>query len=89
MNRHKQVLEIGRTVLGRGCDYSEANKLTRRIKYHCCRATEERLRDLRNTLNAAGLGDVEVKATNVYSPYAGVLQGASITLLVPINWFDE
>lgn len=88
MNRHKQVLAIGRAVLGRGCDYSEPNTLTRRIKYYNMRATEERITALRVALDANGFTAVQVKAVNSF--YNGaIICHASITLLVPIAWKDE
>ena len=88
MNRHKQVLAIGRSIVGRGCNYSEANKLTRRIKYWgCVKNVDEKIAQLRTALDAAGLNDVQIrKATRWYNSeqfYAG------INLYEPVTWFTE
>lgn len=88
MNRHKQVLQIGRAVLGRGCNYSEPNMLTRRIKYYGLKATPERLAALRAVLNCSGLNEVVVKATANDSCY-GSTPDYSITLFEPKAWFTE
>jgi len=88
MNRHKQVLTIGRSIIGRGCDYSEANKLTRRIKWYGAQATAERMTALRKALDAAGLNEVVVEATASDNCY-GRTPGYSITLFEPKAWFTE
>lgn len=90
MNRHKQVLAIGRGIVGRGCDYSEANKNTRRIKWYGARATTEKLTALRTALNAAGLNEVVVKGGKCcYASCGGVHDNYSIVLLEPKAWFTE
>ena len=90
MNRHKQVLAIGRSIVGRGCDYSEANRLTRRIKYYGAHATAERLAALRKALDAAGLYEVVVKGGDcTYGSCGGTHYNYSTVLLVPIAWFTE
>lgn len=90
MNRHKQVLAIGRSIVGRGCNYSEANTLTRRIKYYGARATAEKLTALRTALDAAGLNEVVVKGGECcYASCGGTHDNYSIVLLEPVAWFTE
>ncbi len=87
MNRHKQVLEIGRSVLGVGCNYSELNSTQRRIKYYLCEATVEKMDMLRTCLDAAGLHKVIVEATDSYRN--GMPRyNANITLRIPRHWCE-
>ena len=88
MNRHKQVLEIGRDVICQGCDYSEPNALTRRIKYFGVGDARKKAEHVREVLDAAGLNEVQVKVCNYYH-YNGTILDYSIILLEPIAWFNE
>ena len=85
MNKHKLVLEIGRTVIGTGCTYSELNSTQRRIKYYLCQATAEKMKTLRDTLDANGLNKVIVEATDSYRN-GQAWYNSSITLRIPRHW---
>lgn len=87
MNKHKLVLEIGRTVLGQGCNYSELNRTQRRIKYYLCEATVEKIKALRDTLDANGLNEVIVEATDSYR-HGQAWFNSSITLRIPREWSE-
>lgn len=88
MNRHKQVLAIGRKVVGRGCNYSEANKRMRRVKYWRVANVQDKMVILRAVLDAAGLTEVLVKSATL-SHYNGVIDNYGINLYVPLAWGNE
>lgn len=85
MNKHKQLLKIGREVIGHGCMYSEySGPGRRRIAYHCGNRNGEHAQ-LVLAIRAAGFGP-EVNVINANTTQSG---WPMIRILYPAEFRDD
>ncbi len=83
MNKHQHVLAIATNVIGHHCDYSEARKGYRRVKYHNTVVNAKVIATLRRRFKAAGLSEVNVSVVNAARWWGNI---ASIVLQVPHSY---
>ena len=85
MNRHKQLLTIGREAIGYGCKYSEHSSCgRRRIGYACANRNGE-FEKLVTAVKAAGFGS-EVNLINANCTQSG---WPFIRIMYPAHWQNE
>lgn len=85
MNRHKQLLQIGRDVIGHGCRYSEdSGPGRRRIAYACGNRNDE-YDKLVLAVRSAGFGS-EVNVINAQWTEGG---WPFIRIMYPAAWRGE